>query len=162
MGAPEIANAGKPDREVHGQETAAYGPECAMLIEQTLARTIRPHHVGGGGIVDVESLWPDFESKIPYHVLRILHGSSARPWPERPDRRALREIVTDGNPILLSEDQYQTVVRIAEKVRKDMVEAMGGKITVDTRPGRGTTFILHLKAGLEHPLSDDGTKDTAD
>jgi len=43
---------------------------------------------------------------------------------------------------------------------KDMVEALGGRITVESKPGRGATFTLHLKVGLENSLSDDQTEHT--
>ena len=37
-------------------------------------------------------------------------------------------------------------VGLGLSLTKDMVEAMSGKISVETKPGRGTTFTLHLRA----------------
>ncbi len=52
-------------------------------------------------------------------------------------------------------------VGLGLSLTKDMIEAMGGKIGVETKPGRGTTFTLYLRPAGGSTVSSHGTQDSA-
>ena len=96
----------------------------------------------------------------------------------KPDAKLpVRISVSDLGPGILPEDLphifdpfYQGRSTAGAKARgvglgltltKDMVQAMGGKITVDTKAGRGTTFSLQLRDAGRDLANDDVSKNTA-
>ncbi|NWG12479.1 MAG: HAMP domain-containing histidine kinase [Acidobacteria bacterium] len=103
-------------------------------------------------------------------MVRIMRSPDAK--------RPVRISVSDHGPGILPKDLpyvfepfYQgrtpvgtqlSGVGLGLALTRDMVEAMGGRITVDTKPGRGATFTLHLKPGLTDSPSDHETKNVAD